>query len=146
MNLGKRMGIIDKIKRKNVRVGRQYSSAGYNPNSNCFHLAVKTEKQATLGSKSRHSLNDFVCQCPPQAHGKNSAASVNKKYKQNKVRKLFHQPENKFCLIQPTAPTSVIGGGEGNISFFLTNAILDTYLPTYDLERSIEIIDHRRNQ
>ena len=130
MNLGKRIGMIERIKRKKVRVGRQYSSAGYNPKSSCFHLAVKTEKQATLGSKSRHSLNDFVCQCPPQAHGKNSAASMKRKYKQNKVRKLFHQPENKFCLIQPIIPTSVIGGGDGAISFFLTNAIFDTYLPT----------------
>ena len=54
--------MIEKIKSINVTVGRQYSSAGYNPKSNCFHLAVKTEKQATSGFKSKHSLRDFVFQ------------------------------------------------------------------------------------
>ena len=130
MNLGKRIGIIDKIKRKKVSVGRQYSSAGYNPKRSCFHLAERTEKHATLGSKSKHSLSDLVFQCPPQAQGINSATSITIKYKQKIVNKLFHKFENKFCLIQPIIPTSVIGGGEGGISFFLTNAKFDTYLPT----------------
>ena len=52
-------------KKIKVNVGLQYSSAGYSPKSNCFHLAVSTEKHATSGSKSRHSLSDLVFQCPP---------------------------------------------------------------------------------
>ena len=78
-NLEKRIGIIDKIKRKKVRVGRQYSSAGYNPKRSCFHLAAKTEKHATLGFKSRHSLSDFAFQCPPPAQGINSKRSTARK-------------------------------------------------------------------
>ena len=49
INLVKSIGTIDKIKRKKVKIGRQYSSTGYKPNKSCFHLAVSTEKQATSG-------------------------------------------------------------------------------------------------
>ena len=52
MNLGKRMGTIDIINRQKVNIGRQYSSAGYKPNRSCFHLALRTEKQATSGFMS----------------------------------------------------------------------------------------------
>ena len=63
--LGNSMGTIASKKQTNVKVGLQYSSAGYKPKRSCFHLAAKTEKQATSGSKSKHSLSDLVFQCPP---------------------------------------------------------------------------------
>ena len=64
-NLGNNMGTIASNKQKKVKVGLQYSSAGYNPKSSCFHLAARTEKHATSGSMSKHSLRDLVFQCPP---------------------------------------------------------------------------------
>ena len=64
-NFGNNIGTMASIKKIKVKVGLQYSSAGYSPKSNCFHLAASTEKQATSGSKSRHSLSDLVFQCPP---------------------------------------------------------------------------------
>ena len=72
--------MIDKTRNPKVTVGRQYSSAGYKPKSSCFHLAVNTEKQATSGFRSKHSLSDLVFQCPPQAQGINSERITNKKY------------------------------------------------------------------
>ena len=127
---GKRIGTIDINNSINVKVGRQYSSAGYSPNRSCFHLAVSTEKHATFGSKSKHSLNDFVFQCPPHAQGKKSEKITIMKYKESKVNNPLNQFENKFCFTQPITPTSVNGGGDGGISFCLTYAILVIHLPT----------------
>ena len=105
-----------------MSVGLQYWSAGYSPNRSCSHLAAKTEKHATFGSRSIHSLRDFAFQCPPHAHGMKSIRQIKIKYNENSVRNELNHEENKFCRIQPITPTSIKGGGEGGIDFSLTYA------------------------
>ena len=61
------------------------------------------------------------------------------KYTDNTVSIEFSHDENKFCLNHPISPTSVIGGADGGISFFLTKNV-DTNLKSILLkEHKIEI-------
>jgi hypothetical protein len=54
------------------------------------------------------------------------------KYTDNTVSIELSHDENKFCLNHPIGPTSVIGGADGGISFFLTKAILVIIVPLFE--------------
>ena len=56
----------------------------------------------------------------------------------------LNHDENKFCFNHPISPTSVIGGGDGGLFFFLQTQFLS--LSHHDLKGSIEIIYKGRDQ